>query len=85
MTRTTVSENATEETKEDEFSSSYVSTDVVKGNKNKDFGVNGVDDVDNNDNRVTNYLSSSIKKKNGKKNTKRGGGGVVNKRQEGYG
>ena len=48
-TRTTGPANSKLETKEDESSSSYVSTDVAKGKGEKKFDVNSVDDVDENE------------------------------------
>ena len=82
-TRTTGLANATEEMKEDESSSSYISTDVAEGKEKKDVDVNGVDDVDGNDDKGTNNLSSATKKKKGKKKIKRGGGGGGKKRRNG--
>ena len=72
MTRKTCTANAMEETKEDESSSSYISTGVLegKGRKNVDVNIFG----ENND-EGKNDLLSAIKKKTGKKNMKRGGGG----------
>ena len=81
-TRTTGPENATEDMKEDESSSSYVSMDIFKGKEKKEIDVNGNDNDNNNVNRRTNYLSSPIKNKKGKKNINRRGRGGVNKRQE---
>ena len=74
-TRTTETANATEETKEDEYSSSYVSTDVFKGKEKKDVDVNGVGDVIDNDKEETNDLSSAIKKKKENRNINKWWGG----------
>ena len=62
---------------------SYVSTDVIEEKEKKDFDVNGVDEVNEDDDKGTNNLSSSINKNKRKKNIKRGGGGGENKRQDG--
>ena len=82
-TRTLGPENATEETKEDESSSSYVSMDFVEGKYKKDSDVNSVDNVDNNKDEGKKNLPSAIKKKKGKKNIKRGRGGRGKKRRDG--
>ena len=81
-TRNTGLENATEEKKEDESSYYYISTYAVKGKEKKDVDVNGIDDIDENDNEGTNDITSAIKKKKGKKNIKRWGGGGGKKRRK---
>ena len=53
-TRTMGPANDTEETKEDEFSSSYVSTNFIEVKEKKDVEVTGIDDVDENDDEGTN-------------------------------
>ena len=70
-TKVTGKENDIDETKEDDSSSSYVSTDVDG---------NGIDDVDENDDEGTNDLYSTNKEKKVKKKIKRGGGGGRKKR-----
>ena len=70
-TKMTGKENDIDETKEDDSSSSYVSTDVDG---------NGIDDVDENDDEGTNDLYSTNKEKKVKKKIKRGGGGGRKKR-----
>ena len=75
-TRMTGPEKATEKTRDDDSSSSYIYTDVVKGKDKKDVDVNSIDDVVDKYYEGKNYMSSAIKKKKGKKKTKRGEGEV---------